>query len=91
MVLFRDTRRFEITIEEQTDLWVARLQAFVPDRLYPTVYLLQTCATRQEALAAVQRKWRMLFPDEEAFTWHDPVPVLLASVPRRPRHSEGRA
>ena len=23
MVLFRDTRRFEITVEEQADLWVA--------------------------------------------------------------------
>jgi hypothetical protein len=39
----------------------------------------------------VQRKWRILFPDEEALTWHDPVPVLLSSLPRRPRHSEGRA
>ena len=53
MVLFRDTRRFEITIEEQTGLWVAKLQAFVPDRLYPTLYLLQTWATRQEAIEAV--------------------------------------
>jgi hypothetical protein len=91
MVLFRDTRRFEITIEEQTGLWVAKLQAFVPDRLYPTLYLLQTCATPQEALEAVKRKWRLLFPDEEAFIWHDPAPVVLSSLPRRPRPSEGRA
>ena len=91
MVVFRDTRRFEITTEEQTGLWVAKLQAFVPDRLYPTLYLLQTYTTRQEAIEAVQRKWRILFPDEEAFTWHDPVPVLVASLARRPRHSEGRA
>jgi hypothetical protein len=91
MVLLRDTRRFEITIEEQTGLWVAKLQAFVPDRLYPTLYLLQTWATRQEAIAAVTRKWRILFPDEETFTWHDPVPVSLPSLTRRPRHSEGQA
>jgi hypothetical protein len=91
MVLFRDTRRFEITIEEQAGLWVAKLQAFVPDRLYSTLYLLQTWATRQEAIEAVTRKWRILFPDEEAFTWHDPVPVSLPSLTRRPRHSEGQA
>jgi hypothetical protein len=91
MVLFRDTRRFEITIEEQAGLWVAKLQAFVPDRLYSTLYLLQTWATRQEAIEAVTRKWRILFPDEEAFTWHDPVLVSLPSLTRRPRHSEGQA
>ena len=90
MVLLRDTRRFEITIEERTGQWVAKLQAFVPDRLYPTVYLLQTWATRQEAIAAVQRKWHILFPDEEVFTWHDPGPVSLSSLARRPRQSEGR-
>jgi hypothetical protein len=39
----------------------------------------------------VQRKWRILFPDEEAFTWHDPAPVSLSSPARRPRPSEGRA
>jgi hypothetical protein len=90
MVLLRDTRRFEITVEEQAGLWVAKLQAFVPGRLYPTLYLLRTCTTRQEAIEALRRKWRILFPDEEAFTWHDPVSVLFPSPPRRPRHTEGR-
>ena len=89
MVLLRDTRRFEITVEEQAGLWVAKLQAFVPGRLYPTLYLLQTCTTRQEAIETLQRKWRILFPAEEAFTWRDPVPVSLPSPPRRPRSSEG--
>jgi hypothetical protein len=89
MVLLRDTRRFEITVAEQADLWVAKLQAFVPDRLYPTLYLLQTYTTRQEAIAALRRKWRLLFPDEEALAWREPVPVLLPSPPRRPRHAEG--
>jgi hypothetical protein len=90
MVLLRDTRRFEITVEEQAGLWVAKLQAFVPGRLYPTLYLLRTCTTRQEAIEALRRKWRILFPDEEALAWHDPVSVLLPSPPRRPRHTEGR-
>ena len=90
MVLLRDTRRFEITVEEQADLWVAKLQAFVSDRLYPTLYLKQTYTTRQEAIEALKRKWRILFPDEEALAWHEPVPGLLPSPPRRPRHSEGR-
>jgi len=91
MILFRDTRRFEITVEEQANLWVAKFQAFVPGRLYPTLYLLQTCMTRQEAIAALQRKWHILFPDEEALAWHDPVPAPLPSLPRHPPHSEGRA
>jgi hypothetical protein len=91
MVVLRDTQRFELTVEEQAGLWVARLQAFVPGRLYPTLYLLQTYTTRQEAIAALQRKWRILFPEEEALAWHDPVPVLVPSPPRRSRHSEGRA
>jgi hypothetical protein len=90
MVLFRDTRRFEIITEEQADLWVAKLQAFVPGRLYPTLYLLRTCLTRQEAIEALQRKWRILFPDEAALAWHDPVPALLPSQPHRPHRSEGR-
>jgi len=90
MVLLRDTRRFEITVEEQAGLWVAKLQAFVPGRLYPTLYLLRTCTTRQEAIEALRRKWRILFPDEEALAWHDPVSVLLPSPPRRLRHTEGR-
>ena len=90
MVLLRDTRRFELTVEEQAGLWVAKLQAFVPGRLHPTLYLLQTWTTRQEAIAALQRKWRILFPDEEALAWQDPVLALVPSPPRRPRYAEGR-
>jgi hypothetical protein len=90
MVLLRDTRRFEITVEEQAGLWVAKLQAFVPDRLYPTLYLLQTYTTRQEAIEALRRKWHLLFPAEEALTWHEPGPALLPNPPRRPRHTDER-
>ena len=85
MVLFRDSRRFEITVEEQAGLWVAKLRAFVPGRLYPTLYLLQTHTTRQEAIEALKRKWRILFPDEDALVWHEPAMLASPSPPRRAR------
>ncbi len=88
MVIFRDTRRFELTLAEHHGTWVAKLQAFVPGRLYPTSYLLQHFATRQDAIAALVRKWRILFPDEAPLVWHDPVMVSLPSQPRRPRRPE---
>ena len=90
MVIFQDARRFELTLTEHYGTWVAKLQAFVPDRLYPTSYLLQQFATRQEAIAALVRKWHILFPDETALVWHDPVLVSSLSPPRRPRRPEGR-
>ena len=90
MVIFQDARRFELTLNEHYDTWVAKLQAFVPDRLYPTSYLLQQFATRQEAIAALGRKWHILFPDEAVLVWHDPVMVSSLSSPRRPRRPEGR-
>jgi hypothetical protein len=90
MVIVRDTRRFELTLEEHHDgTWVAKLQAFVPGRLYPTSYLQQQFATRQEAIAALVRKWHVLFPDEATLVWHDPVAVSPSSQPRRPRRPEG--
>lgn len=90
MVLFRDTRRFEVTLEERYGAWQARLQALSPDRLYPTVYLLHTYTTREEALGALQRRWHTLFPDEEPLAWHEPMLVTPPpSPPRRPRASEG--
>jgi hypothetical protein len=38
----------------------------------------------------LQRKWRRLFPDEDAFVWHDPVPRASPSPSYRPRYPEGR-
>lgn len=90
MIIFRDTRRFELTLEDHNGTWVAKLQAFVPGRLYPTSYLLQQFATRQEAIAALVRKWHILFPDETALVWHEPVPMSPPSQPRRPRRIEGQ-
>jgi hypothetical protein len=89
MIIFRDTRRFELTLEDHNGTWVAKLQAFVPGRLYPTSYLLRQFATRQEAIDALVRKWHILFPDEAALVWHDPVPVPPPGQPRRPRRIEG--
>ena len=90
MVLFRDTRRFEMTVEERAGMWVAKLQAFVPDRLYPTLYLLHKCDTHQTAIEALQRKWRLLFPDEDTLSWHDPITLAPPGQPRRPRYPAGR-
>ena len=89
MVIFRDTRRFELTLEDHNGTWVAKLQAFVPGRLYPTSYMLQQFATRHAAIDALVRKWHILFPDEAALVWHDPVPVPPPSQPRRPHRLEG--
>ena len=90
MIIFRDTRRFELTLEDHNGTWVAKLQAFVPDRLYPSSYLLRQFVTRQEALEALVRKWHILFPDEAPLVWHDPVTASPPSQPRRPRRTEER-
>ncbi len=89
MVIFRDSRRFELTLEDHNGTWSAKLQAFVPGRLYPTSYLLQRFATRQEAIDALVRKWHVLFPDEAALEWHDSVSLSPSSQPHRPRRIEG--
>jgi hypothetical protein len=87
MVIVKDSHRFEATIDALYDEWLARLQEFVPGRLYPTQHLLRTFATRQEAIAALVRKWQVLFPDEPALEWYEPPTVLhrlRADRPRRP-------
>ena len=85
MVLLRDTRRFEITVEERDGMWIAKLQGFIPDRLYPTLYLLRQCTTRQVAIEALRRKWHLLFPDEDTLVWHEPAMLASPSPPRRAR------
>lgn len=73
MILLRDTHRYELTVEAFADVWVAKIFGFVPGRLMPTHYLLRQCDTRQEAIAALLRKWRLLFPDEEPLVWREPA------------------
>lgn len=92
MVIFRDTRRFELYVEAQDGGWVARLWAFVPDRLYPTQYLLRTFETREEATEAILRKWHLLFPEEPPLLWREPTVLLPRGRPDRiaPRKEPAR-
>lgn len=90
MVILRDTRRFEMTVEAYGGSFLAKLQGFVPGRLYPTLYLMREVTTRTEAITAVMRAWQRLFPDEEPLHWHEPALPLLSSIPRRSRHTAGR-
>ena len=85
MVIVRDTRRFEVTVDEQYGEWVAKLQECVAGRLSPTLHLLRTFATRQEAINALVRKWQVLFPDGPSLVWHDPP-----TPPSRPRTERPR-
>jgi hypothetical protein len=85
MVIVRDTHRFEVTIDELYGEWVAKLQEFVPGRLLPTVHLLRAFDTRPDAIAAVVRKWQVLFPDEPPLVWHEPPAVPARPRPERPR------
>jgi hypothetical protein len=84
MIMLRDTHRFELTVEPHYDTWVARLEEWVPGRLRPTPHLLRNFDTRQDAVDALLRKWRVLFPDAEPLTWREPV-VQLSHPPSRRR------
>ncbi|MGE3537638.1 MAG: hypothetical protein AB7N91_09395 [Candidatus Tectimicrobiota bacterium] len=90
MVIFRDTHRFEMTITAQGNAWLVKMLAFVPDRLYPTVYLMREVSTREEAILAMRRAWQRMFPEDEPLSWRDPELSFTASIPRRPRRTEGR-
>ena len=89
MVIFRDIRRFEITVTQHENSWMARILAFVPGRLYPTSYLLREVSTQEEAITAVRRTWQRLFPEEEPLHWHAPGPPTSPPLLRRPRRPEG--
>ena len=85
MIIFHDTHRFELTVEpHDDDTWTARLQEWVPGRLRPTPHLLRSFDTRQDAIDALLRKWRVLFPDHELLTWREPV-VKSSRPPARRR------
>ncbi len=90
MVIFRDTRRFELTITEYDGYWLAKLQAFVPGRLYPISYLMREVSTREAAMTALIRVWQRLFPAEEPLQWRDPGVQVTPRLDRRSRHPEGR-
>jgi hypothetical protein len=86
MVIFKDRRRFELTVDEREGEWQAALREFVPGRLYPTQHLLRAFGTRQAAIESLIRKWHILFPDDAPFAWHEPPPVSVPSraAPARP-------
>jgi hypothetical protein len=87
MVIFKDLRRFELTVTEHYDEWLARLQEGVPGRPYPTLHLLRAFETRQAAIDALVRKWRVLFPDDAALVWREPPSGSHAPLYRPPQRS----
>ncbi|ETW96313.1 MAG: hypothetical protein ETSY1_27110 [Candidatus Entotheonella factor] len=87
MVVLRDTHRFELTVESAEDVWVARLHEWVPGRLWPTRHVLRAFDSRPEAIEALIRKWRILFPEEPALEWHECTIEPTPQLPRRRRRS----
>jgi hypothetical protein len=45
----------------------------------PTLHLLRHCVSKQAALEAAGRKWRLLFPDAVALVWHEPPQITARS------------
>jgi hypothetical protein len=88
MVILKDSRRFEMTVDEDDGEWVVKCYEYVLGRLVPTLHLLRRCTSRQAAIDAVVRKWGRLFPEEAALVWRDPPPMTartrLQREPRRP-------
>jgi hypothetical protein len=85
MVVLRDTRRFELTVVSEEDVWVARLNEWVSGRLSPTKHVLRAFEARDEAIAALVRKWHILFPDEPELEWRETTIRQEPQIPRR-RH-----
>ncbi len=73
MVIFHESRRFELTVEAQHGTWTARFYEWVPGRLQPTLHLLRSFATRDDAIEAMRRKWHVLWPQAEPLIWRDPA------------------
>jgi hypothetical protein len=73
MIIWRDTQRYELTVEVFGDVWVAKIFGFLPERFLPTHYLLRQCDSREAAIVAIQRRWHILFPDEPPLVWREPV------------------
>jgi hypothetical protein len=84
MVIFKDTCRFELSVDEFYDEWLARLQEVVPGRPCVTLHLLRAFDSRQAAIDALIRKCHVLFPDNATLVWRDPPPVPSPSQPQSP-------
>jgi hypothetical protein len=79
MVIFKDARRFEITVDEDAGEWLVKFYEYVPGRFVPTLHLRHRCVTRQAAIDTAVRKWHSLFPDEAALVWREPPPLMPRS------------
>ncbi len=90
MVILRDTRRFELTVVSEDDVWVARLQEWASGRLWPTKHVLRAFDSRREAIDALIRKWRILFPDEPPLEWWEVTIRQAPQLPRRQRRPTPR-
>ncbi len=90
MVVFRDTRRYELTVVSEDHVWVARLHEWVPGRLWPTKHVLRAFDARHEAIEALTRKWRILFPDEPLLEWREAMIQQTPELPGRRRRATPR-
>ena len=71
----------------EDEVWVARLNEWVPGRLWPAKHVLRAFDSRAEAIGALVRKWRVLFPDEPELAWRESVIQQTPQLPRRRRRS----
>ncbi len=81
MVIIKDKHRFELTVDQFYNEWLAALREYVPGRLSPTLHLLRAFDTRESAIEGLRRRWGVLFPDQSPLAWHD------ASANRSHRHA----
>ncbi len=87
MVVLHGTRRFELSVVSEDEVWVARLNEWVPGRLWPTKHVLRAFDSRCEAIDALARKWRILFPDEPQLEWREPAIRQAPQLPKRRRRT----
>lgn len=87
MIVIKDKHRFELSVDESYGEWVAALREYVPGRLYPTVHVLRAFASRDAAIAALGRKWRVLFPEQSPFVWREAVVIRSHGRTARQRTS----
>jgi hypothetical protein len=81
MIIIKDSHRFELTVDEFYDEWLATLREYVPGRLHPTLHLLSAFHSRESAIEGLRRRWHVLFPDQSPLVWRN------ASVKHAHRHA----
>lgn len=71
MIIIKDDHRFELTVDQFYDEWLAALREYVPGRLHPTLHLLSTFDSREAAIEGIKRRWGILFPDQSPLVWRN--------------------